>query len=59
MNHDIRNVWYNPTLFKLGNSIENNMEKGRILTQLVEKSFPINPLNTSNAIYHDSFNFKL
>ena len=49
----------NPTLFKLENSIENNMEKGQILTQLVEKSFLINPLNTSNAIYHDSFNFKL
>ena len=59
MNHDIRNVWYNPTLFQLEKSIENNMEKRQILTQLVEKSFLINPLNTSNAIYHDSFNFKL
>ena len=59
MNHDIRNVWYNLTLFQLEKSIENNMEKRQILTQLVEKSFLINPLNTSNVIYHDSFNFKL
>ena len=45
-------MWGNSTLFHWKKSIEKILKK--ILTQSIEKSFLIDPLNTNNAIYHDS-----
>ena len=50
--HEIRNV-DNPTLCHRSKSIEKNIEKRRILTQSIEKSFLIDPLNTNNAVYNN------
>ena len=44
----------NPALFHRAKSIEKNIDKKLILTQSIEKSFLIDPLNTNNAIYRDS-----
>ena len=44
----------NPTLFHRAKSVEKNIEKRLILTQSIEISFLIDPLNTNNAIHSDS-----
>ena len=47
-------MWGNLTLFQRTKSIEKSIEKRPIFTQLIDKSFLIDPPTTNNAIYRDS-----
>ena len=51
-------MWCNPTLFHLAKSTEQYIEKRSILSQSIEKSFLIDPLPASNALYRDSFTLR-
>ena len=52
-------MWGNSTLFHQAQSTEKNIEKRYLLTQLIEKNFLIDPLNTNNAVYSDFVNKEL
>ena len=46
-------MWITPHFATGQNLLKKNIEKRRILTQSIEKSFLIDPLNTNNAVYNN------
>ena len=43
-------MWGNSTLFHQAQSTEKNIEKRYLLTQLIQKNFLIDPLNTNKEV---------